>query len=847
MVSEGPQLRSVRVGFRLTHAQILLDFDEGFSQQAEESQNHMRVTVDGSVRDAASPNLGSRTLEFRLIDLRSRIPAGAPIELSYQDPSSGNDTLVIEDTAGNDAPSFCVRGTVNADRSTVTVTGFIEGSPCPTSRMSRGLRQAPPSEPLTAELAGLPESHGGEAFTFEVRFSEPLSIGYKTLRDSVFAVTNGAVTRASRINGSNRNWEIEVEPSGSGDTTISLPPTTDCAATGAICVDGRRLSTAFETIVLHTLPEPVADPGAELTVAFETEPPAEHDGSSEIAFRIAFSENLDPYSYKTLRDASLSIYQGATRLTPKVKRLTDGSNRRWEVKVTPVSKEFLSIGLGPTHDCTDNGAMCTEDDRPLSHVLRWVVLGPPALSVADASVQEADGAVMEFAVTLSRASASTITVDYATSEGSATPGSDYTETSGTLTFAPDDTTKTVSVPVLNDHHNDGGETFTLTLSDASGGNAYIADATATGTIENTDHMPQAWLARFGRTVAEQVIEAVEGRMAASPAPGVRMSIGGRALDFGPGSAIGRESGDPGSGSGAGGAGSRALAEEEARSRLAAMTQWLRGTDEEDRKQSGPGSVSVRDLLTGSSFAVTAETGQGGLVSLWGRGAVSRFDGREDDLTLEGEVTGAMLGADWAGGPDGRGAWTAGLLVSRSGGEGSYRGGSETGVGAAGTVSSSVIEIFEHVQLGTAVSRLLKVRGARDARLYPVNGGGIMLHRKRPVGRVAAAQNCASDAPLSVWSGAGDVWGGALRSGTTCGCRGGSEPFRGRSAVRDRPSHGEEDAELFGASGLSAPEAGASSEAGRVHRDRRCDPGGGPGAGRAGQAAAHGAPDFRTAA
>ena len=84
---------------------------------------------------------------------------------------------------------------------------------------------------------------------------------------------------------------------------------------------------------------------------------------------------------------------------------------------------------------------------------------------------------------------------------------------------------------------------------------------------------------------------------------------------------------------------------------------------------------------------------------------------------------------------------------------------------------------------------------------PVNGGGIMmLHRKRPVGRVAAAQNCVSDAPLSVWSGAGDVWGGGLRSGTACGCRGGSEPFRGRSAVRDRPSHGEEDAELFGAAG-----------------------------------------------
>ena len=60
-----------------------------------------------------------------------------------------------------------------------------------------------------------------------------------------------------------------------------------------------------------------------------------------------------------------------------------------------------------------------------------------------------------------------------------------------------------------------------------------------------------------------------------------------------------------------------------------------------------------------------------------------------------------------------------------------------------------------------------------------------------------------------------------------GCRGGSEPLRGRAAVRDRPPDGEEDAELFVAAGVSAVEAGAASEAGRVHRHRRRDPGGGP--------------------
>ena len=66
-----------------------------------------------------------------------------------------------------------------------------------------------------------------------------------------------------------------------------------------------------------------------------------------------------------------------------------------------------------------------------------------------------------------------------------------------------------------DGAQESDETFTLTLSNAS--NAGISEATARGTIENTDHMPAAWLARFGRTVTDQVLGAVEARLAASPA------------------------------------------------------------------------------------------------------------------------------------------------------------------------------------------------------------------------------------------------------------------------------------------------------------------------------------------
>ena len=122
-----------------------------------------------------------------------------------------------------------------------------------------------------------------------------------------------------------------------------------------------------------------------------------------------------------------------------------------------------------------------------------------------------------------------MSVTYATADGTATAGSDYTRASGKLRFAPGETEKTVSVPILDDAHDEGAETMRLRLSAASG--AVIADGVATGTIENTDHIPTAWLARFGRTVTDQVLDAVEARLAASRAAGTRVRLAGQALPF----------------------------------------------------------------------------------------------------------------------------------------------------------------------------------------------------------------------------------------------------------------------------------------------------------------------------
>ena len=108
---------------------------------------------------------------------------------------------------------------------------------------------------------------------------------------------------------------------------------------------------------------------------------------------------------------------------------------------------------------------------------------PPGLGIADASADE--GEAITFTVTLGLGASGTVTVQYATSGGTATEDTDYTAASGTLTFNPGETTKTITVQTTDDTTTETDETFTVTLSNPTG-DAAISDATATGTIKDND-------------------------------------------------------------------------------------------------------------------------------------------------------------------------------------------------------------------------------------------------------------------------------------------------------------------------------------------------------------------------
>ena len=94
--------------------------------------------------------------------------------------------------------------------------------------------------------------------------------------------------------------------------------------------------------------------------------------------------------------------------------------------------------------------VCTADGTRLSTGAATIVPGPASFSVAGATAVEGPGATLDFVVSLSRARHEPTTVDYATGDGTATAGDDYTETLGTLTFTAGELEKTVPVPILDD-------------------------------------------------------------------------------------------------------------------------------------------------------------------------------------------------------------------------------------------------------------------------------------------------------------------------------------------------------------------------------------------------------------
>ena len=427
----------------------------------------------------------------------------------------------------------------------------------------------------------------------------------------------------------------------------------------SLTLNGGRITAAFGEIAAelahlgaskHQLPRA-------LTATWEKAPRVHPGKDTTFVMRLKFNR-YTTISPRDLREHAVSVTGGTIDNAWRVKDSNGNpSSRLFAIRVVADSDDRpVTLSLTADRECSEQGAICTADGALLSNAPSVTISNPsatiagpslPGLSIGDAEVEEGPGAKLAFAITLDRAATGTVTVDASTSDGTAVAGEDYRAKTLTKTFAPGETRKVAVIRVLDDSHDEGTETMTLTLSNPVG--AYIADGEAVGTITNSDLMPQAWLARFGRTVADQVIEAVEGRVSGARNSGTDLTVAGQA--FG--------------GADAGEASEDEMREAEAR--LERLSTWFRGADDEESLGLfETRAVDGREVLAGTSFALTEGTAESGFGALWGRGAVTRFDGREDELSLDGEVESALLGADVA-----QGRWAAGLAVGHSRAEGGY--------------------------------------------------------------------------------------------------------------------------------------------------------------------------------
>ena len=329
------------------------------------------------------------------------------------------------------------------------------------------------------------------------------------------------------------------------------------------------------------------------------------------------------------------------------------------------------------------------------------------IRIRDATGDEDDG-WLDFRVRLSRKYTDYVCYDFETiSGGTATEGTDYLKfPKATYWMQIGKRVDKPFVRIIDDSVNDNGETVKVKISNAHvcgdpSQTVSITRAEATGTITNSDPIPQAWLARFGRTVADQVLDAVEARLRAARTAGMSVSLAGERIGVAAAKAAAKA--DEKSGAASDGKSTSlfgATAPDAGdTARLKALSDWLsQETEEKDRSNGWSRTMTERDLLLGSSFSLAAQPDGGGFAALWGRMAQTSFAGREDTLSLDGDVTTGLLGADYASG-----RWTTGLVVSHSIGEGGYRGEN------SGEIEASVTVLTPWA--GYAVTERLSVWGA----------------------------------------------------------------------------------------------------------------------------------------
>jgi hypothetical protein len=419
---------------------------------------------------------------------------GAPVMLTFLPGVVSQTASVVVRGDNSDEPGE----TFNVELSSPTNATIVDGTGVGTINDD--------DDPPTLSIGNAPVTEGDSPSTVNANFTVTLSA------PSGFPVT------------------VQYATSGGGSATpgadyTAVSPTTltfapgDVSETATVVVQGDNVYEANETFDV-TLSNPsnatiadgtgvgtINDDDPAPTVSIDNVTLAEGNPPGETTFGFtvslsAVSSQIVAVNYATADGSATTADSdytgiGSTQLTFTPGQTSQPVNVTVQRDTKAEANETFTVSLSSPSNATiaDGTGLgtITNDDAA------------PTLSIDDVTLDEGSPSgttIFGFTVTLSAASGQTVTVNYATANGSATTGdSDYTGIGSTqLTFTPGQTSRPVNVTVQRDVKFELDETFNVNLSTPT--NATIADGTGLGTITNDDTVPTVTLSVNKANLAE---------------------------------------------------------------------------------------------------------------------------------------------------------------------------------------------------------------------------------------------------------------------------------------------------------------------------------------------------------
>ena len=241
--------------------------------------------------------------------------------------------------------------------------------------------------------------------------------------------------------------------------------------------------------------------GDALRVRFESVPEW-HDGKSEFALRLAFSEEVR-IDRAQMRTGAVTISGGVVSGAVRVKSKEDGD--LWELTVQPESTEAVTLSVDAGRPCKEAGAICTNEGKQLSEGAQVTVRGPTKVTVGAVTSPVNEGEEAVFELERERVTTSELTVSVTVSEAGAVVSETLPEE---VTFAAESTTARLTVATEDNEQGEADARVTVTVSEGIG---YVAPGGAgTAWVDVFDDDPVAVAKRTVWTAQLTVSEVGSG-------------------------------------------------------------------------------------------------------------------------------------------------------------------------------------------------------------------------------------------------------------------------------------------------------------------------------------------------